>query len=91
MSSRTIEEVIAELTEITEELSDDKSLLKVVQSHLGTEMPPGLHKETAVAELQQMREALRKAELVLFENICEVQSTIGIINHLIATIESQPQ
>ena len=54
-------------------------------------MPPRLHKEAAVAELQEMREALRKAELVLFENIGEVQSTIGIINHLIATIESQPE
>ena len=90
MSSRTIEEVIAELTEITEELSDDKNLLKVVQSHLGTELSPGVQGE-AVTELEQMREALRKAELILFENICEVQSTISTINHLIATIESQPQ
>lgn len=90
MSTKTVEEVIAEFTEITEELSDDKSLLKVVQSHLGTELPPGVQGE-AVTELEQMREALRKAELVLFENICEVQSTIGIINHLIANIESQPQ
>ena len=34
MSDRTIEEVIAELTEITEGVSEDRNLLKAVQTHL---------------------------------------------------------
>ena len=76
MSTKTVEEVIAEFTEIIAELSDDKRLLKVVQSHLGTELPPGVQGE-AVTALEQVREALRKAELILFENICEVQSALS--------------
>lgn len=111
MSNRTVEEVIAELTEITEGVAEDKKLLKAVQTHLTNfggafqsdwEDPNGDDEQfirnrpllpeelidQTLNELNGMLQALRQGELTLMESLCEIQSTIQIVNHLIPTIES---
>ena len=99
MSTKSVEEVIAELTEITEGVSEDRNLLKAVQTHLtnietviqhdpeNNQIPPDLIEDT-LEELTEMLQALREAELTLFQSLSEVQSTISIVNHLIPTIEA---